>query len=337
MARMKSLLSASWTEFMQDNAPRLGAAIAYYTMLSLAPLLVLVIAVAGLVLGEQAARGELMTQIQDLIGAEGAQAVQSMVQNADKPAQGIVASIIGFLVLLFAASTVANELRNALNEVWNKKPSESGGLKSLVKERSYALGVVLGCGFLLLVSLVVSSTVAGAGRYMADILPIPEAVLLLLNFLIGIVVIAGVFAVLFKYLPDIDIQWSDVLWGALFTAVLFSIGQIAIGMYLGKASFASTYGAAGSLVIVLVWVYYSAQILFFGAEFTQVYAREHGSDPLGRRQRRKDRGEGPPADAEHAATGNTGLSDSGTRTAGVFGGVIGSALAATRIFRTLRR
>lgn len=342
MPDLKRLLMQTWTEWNKDNAPRLGAALAYYTTLSLAPLLVLLIAIAGLVLGEEAARGQLMAQVSELIGSEGGEAVQTMVQNASKPASGVLASLIGFAVLIFGASTVAAELRASLNEIWNKEPDDSGGIKEMVTERSYALAVVLGCGFLLLVSLVVSSTIAAAGTVVEGYLPLPEALMHGLNLLVGIVVITGVFAVLFKYLPDIHIEWRDVLLGAAFTSVLFALGRFVIGLYLGKASFGSTYGAAGSLVIVLVWVYYSAQIFFFGAEFTQVYAREHGSDPLRRRRRDRkhpveDRGERPqsaPAASEFA-TANTALA--GERSASVFGGLIGSALAATKIFRTLRR
>lgn len=286
MREWKRLLLETWTEFNNDNAPRLGAALAYYTMLSLAPLLILIIAIAGLVLGEQAARGQLMYQVSDLVGTEGGAAVQQMVENARQPASGIVASLFGFLVLIFGASTVASELRASLNQIWNKQPEQGAGIRKMITERSYALAVVLGCGFLLLVSLIVSSGIAAAGTYVADRLPMPEIVLQGLNILAGIVVITGVFAVLFKYLPDVKIEWRDVLLGAAFTSVLFALGRFLIGLYLGKASFGSTYGAAGSLVIVLVWIYYSSQIFFFGAEFTQVYAREQGSDPLQWRRRR---------------------------------------------------
>lgn len=286
MKEWKRLLLETWTEFNNDNAPRLGAALAYYTMLSLAPLLILIIAIAGLVLGEQAARGQLMYQVSDLVGTEGGAAVQQMVENARQPASGIVASLFGFLVLIFGASTVASELRASLNQIWNKQPEQGAGIRKMITERSYALAVVLGCGFLLLVSLIVSSGIAAAGTYVAERLPMPEIVLQALNILAGIVVITGVFAVLFKYLPDVKIEWQDVILGAAFTSVLFALGRFLIGLYLGKASFGSTYGAAGSLVIVLVWIYYSSQIFFFGAEFTQVYAREQGSDPLQWRRRR---------------------------------------------------
>ena len=214
----------------------------------------------------------------------------------------------------------------------------------MVKQRSKALIVVLGCGFLLLVSLAVTSALAAAGSFVGHLLPLPEAVLLLLNALIGIVVITGVFAFMFRYLPDITIQWRDVWLGALFTSVLFAIGKFAIGLYLGKASIGSAYGAAGSLVIVLVWVYYSAQILFFGAEFTQIYAETHGSNP-----RRSAQGlpsqptaghvtrETPPL-AASAAQGNAEVSaGQNTRAVSAFGGLLGSALAAIRIVKGLRR
>ena len=340
MPDIKRLIVETWKEWNSDNAPRLGAALAYYTVLSIAPLLVLVIAIAGLVLGEEAARGQLMAQISDLVGREGGEAIQTMVQNASKPSSGVIASIIGFALLLFGASTVATELRASLNEIWNKKPDPNSGIKEMVTERSYALAVVLGCGFLLLVSLVVSSAIAGAGKFLGSVLPVPEAVLHVLNLLLGIVVITGVFAVLFKYLPDVNIEWRDVFLGAAFTSVLFSLGRFLIGIYLGKASFGSTYGAAGSLVIVLVWVYYSSQILFFGAEFTQVYAREHGSDPLRRRQRavRGERpAQKPAAMATPTAAGNALMAGEPGKATGLFGGLIGSALAATKIVRTLRR
>jgi membrane protein len=210
----------------------------------------------------------------------------------------------------------------------------------MVKQRSSALGVVLGCGFLLLVSLAVSSALAAAGSFVNNLLPLPEVVLQLFSLLMSIVVITGVFAVLFKYLPDVNIEWRDVLLGAAFTSVLFSIGKTLIGLYLGKASFGSTYGAAGSLVIVLVWVYYSAQILFFGAEFTQVYAEQHGSDPL-RKRHGQDR---PPVTAGAAELGRvTGHGHAGLhsnveeKAAGMFGSLVGSALAVTKIVRGFRR
>lgn len=348
-AELKRLLTRTWEEWNTDEAPRLGAALAYYTILSLAPLLVLLIALAGLVFGEQAAQGQLYAQVRDLVGPEGGKAIEGMVQNASRPGAGIAATIIGFLTLLVGASTVANELKVSLNKVWNHEP-DAAGIKTMVKQRSYALLVVLGCGFLLLVSLAVSSTIAAAGALVAHLLPLPEALMYVLNLTLSILVITGVFAAMFRFLPDVDVNWRDVLPGALFTAVLFTAGKFLIGLYLGKASFGSTYGAAGSLVIVLVWVYYSAQIFFFGAEFTQIYAEEHGSDPF--RRRRQDNVQTSPKPvaalpednsrtgrlASFTANGSTGLSSTPEQKSfNMVGAILGSALAATKIVRGFRK
>jgi len=273
----KRLLTKTYVEWDRDNAPRLGAALAYYTILSLAPLLILTIAVGSLAFGKQAAQGELFGEIKGMVGATGAEAIEQMVRNASKPGHGILASLVGFVALIFGASSVTSELRNALNTIWGRKTESDSGIKEVFTQRSWALLIVLGCGFLLVVSLVVSSTLAGAAKVMANRLPIPEFLIEGLDITLSWLVLTGVFAVLFKYLPDIRLQWSDVFLGAGCTAVLFTIGKFLIGLYLGRASFGSTYGAAGSLVTVLVWVYYSAQIFFFGAEFTQVYTRERRS------------------------------------------------------------
>jgi membrane protein len=290
--KLKSMALRAWGDFWEDQAPRLGAALAYYTALSMAPLLILIIAVAGLAFGKEAAQGQLFTELRNMIGPEGAKMIEELVQNASKPASGILASIIGIATLIFGASSVATELRTSLNTIWDRPQDPNDGIKEMITERSYALVVVLGCGFLLLVSLAVSSMVAGAGKWFSSLLPLPQALLQGFNILLSIAVLTGVFAVLFKYLPDVRVKWKDVLLGAAVTAVLFTIGKFLIGVYLGQASFGSTYGAAGSLVVVLVWVYYSSQIFFLGAEFTQVYACEHGSDPLCTRRRRQEAGEG---------------------------------------------
>lgn len=341
-ADIKDLLVKTYQQWSADQAPRLGAALSFYTMLSLAPLLILMIAAAGLLFGQEAARGQLFQQIRDLIGDQGAAAIQTMVQNASKPGSGIVASVIGFVTLLVGASSVTFELKNALNVIWKVPEDEDAGIADMITQRSKTLGVVLGCGFLLLVSLAVSSAIAAAGTWVSGFLPLPAPVLQALNFVVGLAVLIGVFAVMFKYLPDVNIQWDDVLLGATFTSVLFSIGKLLIGLYLGKASVGSTYGAAGSLVIVLVWVYYSAQIMFFGAAFTQVYATEHGSDPLHKRARKVREVHATPKPvvalplAGVAAGGNSAIS-AGHETTGVLGSMIGSALAATKIFRGFRR
>ncbi|MEJ7606810.1 MAG: YihY/virulence factor BrkB family protein [Bryobacteraceae bacterium] len=276
-SQIKELALKTYNEFIEDQGPRLGAALAYYTALSLAPLLILLIALAGLMFGKEAAQGQLFGELQGMVGSDGAKAIEEMIQKSNKPSSGIVASIIGFLTLLFGASSVAGELKSSLNQIWNVKEPADSGISGMVKYRSQALVVVLGGGFLMLVSLVASSVLAGGGKYLAGMLPLPEIVLQTFNFVLSLLVITGVFAVLFKYLPDVKIEWRDVLFGAAVTALLFTIGKTLIGLYLGKASFGSTYGAAGSLIIVLVWIYYSSQIFFFGAEFTQVYSGEHGS------------------------------------------------------------
>lgn len=338
-----SLLKTTWKEFNEDEAPRLGAALAYYTALSLAPLLILMIALAGLVFGDEAARGQLFEQIDGMVGTDGAKAIQEMVQNASKPASGIIASIIGFLTLLFGASSVAGELKAALNVIWDQNPDPNAGIADTVKQRSSALVVVLGCGFLLLVSLAVSSVLAAGGKFLGGFLPLPEIVLQAINIIVSVIVITGVFAGLFKFLPDVDVQWRDVLLGAAFTAILFTIGKFLIGLYLGKASFGSTYGAAGSLVIVLVWVYYSAQIFFFGAEFTQVYAGAHGSDPAHKRKEPASRKAAPSTPQRNAARKTPKAAASArpapaqARSGGVLGTLLGSVLAATKIARVFRK
>jgi membrane protein len=277
------LLTATWDRFLLHRVPRLGAALAFYTMLSLAPLLVVVIALAGWAFGREAAIGQVLWQIQDLVGYEGAQTVKALLTAAHKPTSGTIAAILGLITLFFGASSVVAELRDALNTIWDVPPKEiCGPLKSIVsllKDRTLAFAMVLGVGFLLLVSLAVNAALAALGGYFTDYLPAQEWILQSVNFLISFAVITLMFAMIYKILPDIYIAWSDVALGAAITSLLFTIGKMLIGLYLGKASFMSTYGAAGSLVVLLFWVYYSAQIFFLGAEFTHVYAEAYGSHP----------------------------------------------------------
>lgn len=277
--QIKALLVNTYNEWNAVDAPRMGAALAYYTVLSLAPLLIVVIAVAGLVFGEQAAQGALVTQIRGLVGQQGAEAIQGILKNAGgQKSAGLIASIVGFLALLFGASSVALELRSAMNKIWKVK-EEGGGISTFIKQRSYAFALVLGAGFLLLVSLVVSAVLAGVGKFFDGLIPFPAWIAEVVNVIISLIAIAGILAAIFKLLPAVSITWKDVAIGAIFTSVLFTAGKTLIGIYLGRASVGSTYGAAGSLVVVLVWIYYSAQILFFGAEFTRVYSQEYGSQP----------------------------------------------------------
>ena len=272
-----------WDNFLAHNVPRLGAALAFYTMLSLAPLLVVVIAVAGWAFGREAAIGQLVWQIEDLAGHEGAQVVQALLTAAHKPASGSIAAILGILTLFVGASSAIAELRDALNTIWNVPAKKSCGLMKSVlatlKDRTLAFAMVLGIGFLLLVSLAINAALAALGGYFQYYLPANEWILQSANFLISFFVITLLFALIYKVLPDIDIAWGDVALGAAITSLLFSAGKLLLGLYLGKATFMSAYGAAGSLVVLLLWVYYSAQIFFLGAEFTHSYAERYGSHP----------------------------------------------------------
>ncbi len=273
----KNLLVTAYRDWSEDGASTLGAALAFYTMLSLAPLLVIVIAVAGFMFGREAAQGELMGQLAGLVGPDGAKAIEVMIAGAQKKTASGIASVLGILTLIYGATSVVAELRKAMNRILEVPTDPNSGIKEVLKQRSYAIGLVLSCGFLLTVSLVVSAALAVFGKFVDQYLPAPEFVLHVMNFAVSLVMITGIFALLFRYLPDIRLRWRDVFVGAAFTAVLFTIGKFLIGMYLGKAGFGSTFGAAGSLVIVLVWVYYSTQIFFFGAELTQAYGNRFGS------------------------------------------------------------
>jgi membrane protein len=240
-----------------------------------------VVAIAGIAYGKQAAQGQLFWQIQGLVGSDGARAIQGLLEGAYKPGTGILATVLGVLTLAVGASSVVVELRAALNTIWRvPTSSEDTGLSSifrLVKERFYSFALILGVGFLLLVSLVLNALLAAIGKFFGGLLPAPEGVLQAATTLISFLVITGLFAAIYKLVPDVQLQWSDVMVGASVTALLFTAGKHLIGLYLGKASFGSTYGAAGSLVVVVVWVYYSSQLFFFGAEFTKVWTSKYGS------------------------------------------------------------
>lgn len=255
----------------------LGAALAYYTVFSLAPLLVISIAMAGLILGQEAAQGQIFDQLRGLIGDEGGRAIQDMVQSAGaKTSSGVIASIIGIITLLLGASGVFGQLQTSLNIMWGVEPKPGRGLTGMLKDRFLSFGFILVVGFLLLVSLMLSAAITFAAEWMGQISPGTEVLAQVLNLVLSFAVIALLFALIFKYLPDATIAWRDVWLGAAITAALFTLGKFALGLYLGKSSVGSSFGAAGSLVVLLVWVYYSAQILFFGAEFTQVWANRFG-------------------------------------------------------------
>ena len=271
------LFKEAGSAWFADNAPSLGAALAYYTIFSLAPVLIVVIAVAGLAFGREAAEREILRQIQALVGPAGAATIQTIIQRADQPALGIIASTLGPATVLVGASGAFLQLQDTLNQIWKVKPKSESFWLCELRKRSLSFGLVLGTGFLLLVSLAVSAGLAMVGTFMGHLLPIPAFLLESVNFLLSFAVITLLFAMIFKVLPDTEVAWGDVWIGAGVTALLFTIGKMLIGLYLGKSSVASTYGAAGSLVVVLVWVYYSAQILLLGAEFMHVYAKQHGS------------------------------------------------------------
>lgn len=270
------LIRETYAECKNDNVPLHAAALAYYTIFSLAPLLLIAIAVAGAAFGEEAARGELVRQIQGLVGKEGAVAIQAMIENASRPESGgMLATVIGFFLLMLGASGVFGQLQMALNTMWNAKPipMPGRGFSNFLITRFLSFAMILVIGFLLLVSLLLSSLLVVAGGSLNRLMPGLPVLGQGLNLLISLGVITVLFASIYKYLPDACVPWRDLWVGAAVTSVLFNIGKAAIGFYIGISSFSSTYGAAGSLVIVLIWIFYSAQTLLIGAEFTQVYSR----------------------------------------------------------------
>lgn len=270
-------------EFSNDNALTLGAALAYYTVFSMAPLLVLVIAIAGLVFGHRAAEGEIVKQIQDVLGAAGAETVQAMIERASQPASGALATLASVATMVFGASGVFGQLQGSLNRIWGAETLRRTGVKGQVQRRLLSFSMILGIGFLLLVSLALSAVLAGMHRLLSEWFPVLSDFLPLANFVLSFGIITALFAMIFKLLPDARIEWRDVWLGAAVTALLFTVGKSAIGIYLGRAGVTSVYGAAGSLVLILLWIYYSSQLLFLGAEFTEVYSRRYGS-----RQRRTE-------------------------------------------------
>jgi len=266
-----SLVTETYEQWVADGAPRMAAALAYYTTLSLAPLLLVIIAVAGIVFGTDAVRGELVAQIGGITGVDSARAIEDLLANARRPASGVIASVIGIVMLLLGASGVVAELESALNTIW-KVPTASDSWRAVFVKRLASLAMLLAIGFLLLVSLSLSALLAAAGRYAGSIAPGSETIWMLVEMGLSFVVVTALFAMLFKFLPDVPVGWADVWLGAAATALLFNLGKLLIGLYLGRSSIGSAYGAAGSLVVVLVWIYYAAQILLFGAEFTHVHA-----------------------------------------------------------------
>jgi len=273
-----SLLKAAGRNWVQDYAQSMGAALAFYTMFSLAPILLIVIAVAGIAFGDEAARGEIFMQLEGLLGTPGATAVQSLVESAGRPANSVPAAIFGVIFVLVGATTVLAELQDALDRIW-RAPTRIGhsGLWQMVRIRLLSLGMILGVGFLLIVTLVFSAAVAALSRWWHPIFGDWETIAKSADVALGLVVTTLAFGVIFKAMPRAAVAWKDVWVGAVVTSVLFVAGKFLIGAYIGRSGVSSIFGAAASLVIVLLWVYYSAQIFLYGAEFTWVYSHRYGS------------------------------------------------------------
>jgi membrane protein len=272
------LIKASVSSWIGDYAPSMGAALAYYTLFSIAPLLLIVIAVAGLFFGAEAVRGEILGQLQGLMGSEGARAVQSLIESVSQPEKSLLATVIGVVLLVIGATSVFSELQDDLDRIWRApERDKSEGLWALLRARLLSFGMILGLAFLLLVSLVLSAALAALEKWWG---PAPEGWELfarLANFIIGFGLATTVFAMIYKIMPRAQIRWRDVWIGAAVTALLFSAGKFLIGLYIGESGVTSGFGTAGSLVAMLVWVYYSAQIFLLGAEFTWVYCNTYGS------------------------------------------------------------
>jgi len=281
--RSVSMFSAAWKmlkdtvlAFINDEALSRGAAIAFYTVVSIAPVLLIVIAIAGLAFGRDAAQNAITEQLSGLMGQQTAEVLQAAVASAANKPSGVVATIVGIITLMVTASGVFGEMQTALNVIWKAKP-EGTTVSRLIRARAASLGLVAALGFLLMVSLVVSTVLTAFGNYLDSILPFGQVILTVLNVVVSLVLISFLFAAIYKVLPDRNLEWGDVVVGAIVTGVLFTIGKSLISWYIGSSAIASSFGAAGALIVLLLWVYYSAQIFLLGAEFTKVYANTHGS------------------------------------------------------------
>jgi membrane protein len=273
-----SLFKGAVSGWIDDYAPSMGAALSYYAVFSIGPLLLIVISVAGLVFGEDAARGEIFSQLRGLMGDGAARAVEALLESVNKPAQGIVMTGVGLILLFIGATTVFGELQNALDRIWRAPVrARTKGLWALLRTRWVSFGMLLGIAFLLIVSLVLGAALAALGKWWGGVFGNWEVVAQLVNVVVSFGVTTLGFALIYKLMPRVKVQWSDVWVGAAVTALLFTVGKFLIGLYIGKSGVASGFGAAASLIVIFVWVYYSAQIFLLGAEFTWVYARTYGS------------------------------------------------------------
>ena len=280
MKKYLALVKNTFAEWNEHDAPSMGASLAFYSILSLAPLMILVVGICALVYGAGAG-SQILEQFRQMVGNEGARAVEAVLTSAQQPATGAFASLLGLATLLFGASGVFVALRSALNKLWEVKPQEAAsGMWAFIKDRFFSFAMVLAIGFLLLVSLILSAALGAAGNFIGNLGVLPPSVWEIVNFVVSLGVVASLFALIFRFVPDIRLPWADIWRGAALTAILFTIGKTAIGIYLGKAGVGSPYGAAGSLVVLIVWIYYSAQIFFFGAVFTRVYAEITRGEPV---------------------------------------------------------
>ncbi len=266
------LFNRSFEDWNRHNDTRMGAALAFYTIVSISPLVILVLAIVSLVFNKNAAEAQLLAKVQAMVGSQGRESVQAILMHGQKPFTGIFSTVAGVMVLFLGASGVFQELRAGLNNIWESDAKVPSGIWGILRERVLSFGMVLSLGFVLMVSLLVSAALAAISTYFSNLLPISPILLEALNFLVSFAGIGVLFACILKYVPAARVDWRDVRVGAGVTALLFTLGKWALGIYLGKSSPGSAYGAAGSLVVLVVWVYYSAQIFYFGAEFTHVHA-----------------------------------------------------------------
>jgi YihY family inner membrane protein len=271
-----SLAKTAAVRWNEDFASSMGAALAYYTVFSIAPLLVIVIAIAAVAFGHDAAQQEILVQARDMLGAQGASVLEAMLKKAQRPRDGTIASALSIVALIFGAVGVFNELESDLNRIWKLTAHKPSGIWGLVRARMLSFGMIIAIGFLLLVSLLVSAALAAWARYWAAWFADIQVILRAANFAVSLAVVTVLFAMIYKFLPRTHVRWKDVWIGAAVTALLFTIGKFVIGLYLGSSIAVSSYGAAGALAILLLWVYYSAQIFLLGAEFTKAYADRHG-------------------------------------------------------------
>jgi membrane protein len=332
LKRIINLFRKAGLAWMDDFAPSMGAAISYYTVFSLAPLLVIVIAIAGALFGREAVQGQIVAQFSGLIGKDGASVVQGLISGASNVSAGLLAGVVSLIVVLIGATSVFAELQSALDRIWHVPPAKRpSGIVALLRTRLVSFGLILGLAFLLMVSLSVSAAITAFGTWAGGLLPGSAILLYALNLLVSVSITTVLFAMIYKLMPSTPIAWRDVWVGAGVTAVLFEVGKLLIGLYLGKSNLAQSFAAAGSLVVLLAWVYYAAQVFLLGAEFTKVYADEHGSlsgsKAMQGTEQTADAGQPPETETAAAVPGLTALQEPGPAIAAMASGHVGQAQA----------